>query len=57
MLYALCEQALGGRSYGNEALDISIRPFQAQDREVLHADTVAQKKCSRRWNKTSPRTG
>jgi ParB family chromosome partitioning protein len=42
MLYALCEQALG-RSYGNEALDISIRPFQAQDREVLHADTVAQK--------------
>jgi ParB family chromosome partitioning protein len=42
MLYALCEQALG-RSYNNEALDISIRPFQAQDREVLHADTVAQK--------------
>ena len=34
MLYALCEQALG-RSYNNEALDISIRPFQAQDREVL----------------------
>ncbi len=42
MLYALCEQALG-RSYNNEALDISIRPFEAQDREVLHADTVAQK--------------
>jgi ParB family chromosome partitioning protein len=42
MLYALCEQALG-RSYNNEALDISIRPFQAQNREVLHADTVAQK--------------
>ncbi|KEJ93652.1 chromosome partitioning protein, ParB family [Pseudosulfitobacter pseudonitzschiae] len=30
MLYALCEQALG-RSYNNEALDISIRPFQAQN--------------------------
>ncbi|MBO9448614.1 chromosome partitioning protein ParB, partial [Ruegeria sp. R14_0] len=42
MLYALCEQALG-RSYNNEALDISIRPFQAQNREVLHSDTVAQK--------------
>ena len=42
MLYALCEQALG-RSYNNEAIDISIRPFQAQNREVLHADTVAQK--------------
>ena len=42
MLYALCEQALG-RSYNNEALDVSIRPFQAQNREVLHADTVAQK--------------
>ncbi len=42
MLYALCEQALG-RSYNNEALDISIRPFQTQNREVLHADTVAQK--------------
>lgn len=42
MLYALCEQTLG-RSYNNEALDISIRPFQAQNREVLHADTVAQK--------------
>lgn len=42
MLYALCEQALG-RSYNNEALDISIRPFQAQNREVLHGDTVAQK--------------
>lgn len=42
MLYALCEQALG-RSYINEALDISIRPFQAQNCEVLHADTVAQK--------------
>lgn len=42
MLYALCEQTLG-RSYNNEALDVSIRPFQAQNREVLHADTVAQK--------------
>ncbi len=42
MLYALCEQALG-RSHNNEALDISIRPFQAQNREVLHPDTVAQK--------------
>ncbi len=42
MLYSLCEQALS-RSYNNEALDISIRPFQAQNREVLHADTVAQK--------------
>jgi ParB family transcriptional regulator, chromosome partitioning protein len=42
MLYAFCEQALG-RSYNNEALYISIRPFQAQNREVLHADTVAQK--------------
>lgn len=42
MLYALCEQALA-RSYNNEALDISIRPFQAQNREVLHVDTVAQK--------------
>ncbi|WP_417280587.1 ParB/RepB/Spo0J family partition protein [Celeribacter sp.] len=42
MLYALCEQALG-RSYNSEALDISIRPFQASSSEVLHADTVAQK--------------
>jgi ParB family chromosome partitioning protein len=42
MLYALCEQALG-RSYTNEALDLSIRAFQAQNREVLHPDTVAQK--------------
>ena len=34
------------RTHGSgarEALDISIRPFQAQNREVLHADTVAQK--------------
>jgi len=42
MLYALCEQALS-RSYGTEALNISISPFLAQNRETLHADTVAQK--------------
>ncbi len=42
MLYALCEQALS-RSYGTEALNISISPFLAQNREILHADTVAQK--------------
>ena len=42
MLYALCEQALS-RSYGTEALNISISPFLAQNREALHADTVAQK--------------
>ena len=42
MLYALCEQALS-RSYGTEALNISISPFLVQNRETLHADTVAQK--------------
>ena len=42
MLYALCEQALS-RSYGTEALNISISPFLAQNRETLHPDTVAQK--------------
>lgn len=42
MLYALCEQALS-RSYGTEALNTSISPFLAQNRETLHADTVAQK--------------
>ena len=42
MLYALCEQALS-RSYGTEALNISISPFLAQNRDTLHADTVAQK--------------
>jgi len=42
MLYALCEQALS-RSYGTEALNISISPFLAQNREFLHVDTVAQK--------------
>lgn len=42
MLYALCEQALS-RSYRTEALNISISPFLAQNRETLHADTVAQK--------------
>ena len=42
MLYALCEQALS-RSYGTEALNISVSPFLAQNRETLHADTVAQK--------------
>jgi ParB family chromosome partitioning protein len=42
MLYALCEQALS-RSYGTEALNISISPFLAQNRKTLHADTVAQK--------------
>ncbi|WP_420415694.1 ParB/RepB/Spo0J family partition protein [Marinovum algicola] len=42
ILYALCEQALG-RSYNNEALDISIRPFQASGHDVLHEGTVAQK--------------
>jgi ParB family transcriptional regulator, chromosome partitioning protein len=42
MLYALCEQALSW-SYGTEALNISISPFLAQNRETLHADTVAQK--------------
>ncbi len=42
MLYALCEQALS-HSYGTEALNISISPFLAQNREPLHADTVAQK--------------
>ena len=42
MLYALCEQALS-RSYGTDALNISISPFLAQNRETLHADTVAQK--------------
>ena len=42
MLYALCEQALS-RSYGTEALHISISPFLAQNRETLHVDTVAQK--------------
>ncbi|WP_282053174.1 ParB/RepB/Spo0J family partition protein [Phaeobacter inhibens] len=42
MLYALCEQVLS-RSYGTEALNISISPFLAQNRETLHADTVAQK--------------
>lgn len=42
MLYALCEQALS-RFYGTEALNISVSPFLAQNRETLHADTVAQK--------------
>ena len=42
MLYALCEQTLS-RSYGTEALNISISPFLAQNRETLHPDTVAQK--------------
>ncbi|MEP5771492.1 ParB/RepB/Spo0J family partition protein [Nisaea sp.] len=42
MLYALCEQALS-RSYGTEALNISVSPFLAHNRETLHADTVAQK--------------
>ena len=42
MLYALCEQALS-RSYGTEALNISVSPFLAQNREILHSDTVAQK--------------
>jgi len=38
----LCQQALP-RSYGTEALNISVSPFLAQNRETLHADTVAQK--------------
>ena len=42
MLYALCEQTLS-HSYGTEALNISISPFLAQNRETLHPDTVAQK--------------
>jgi ParB family chromosome partitioning protein len=42
MLYTLCEQALS-RSYGCEALNVSIDPFLAHNREVLHKDTVAQK--------------
>lgn len=42
MLYALCEQALSP-SYGTEALNISINPFLAQNRDMLHPDTVAQK--------------
>lgn len=42
MLYAFCEQALS-RSYGTEALNISGSPLQAQSRETLYADTVAQK--------------
>ena len=42
MLYALCEQALS-HSYGTEALNISISPFLAQNRETIYPDTVAQK--------------
>jgi len=42
MLYALCEQTLS-HSYGTEALNISISPFLAQNREMIHPDTVAQK--------------
>jgi len=42
MLYALCEQALS-HSYGTEALNISISPFLAQNRETIHPDSVAQK--------------
>jgi ParB family chromosome partitioning protein len=42
MLYALCEQTLS-HSYGTEALNISISPFLAQNRETLHPDSVAQK--------------
>ena len=42
MLYALCEQALS-HSYGTEALNISISPFLAQNRETIHPDTVAAK--------------
>lgn len=42
MLYTLCEQALS-RSYGCEALNVSIDPFLAHNREVLHKDTVADK--------------
>ena len=42
MLYTLCEQALS-HSYGTEALNISVTPFRAQNRAVLHPDTVAQK--------------
>ena len=42
MLYALCEQTLS-HSYGTEALNISISPFLAQNRETIHPDTVAQK--------------
>lgn len=37
MLYALREQTLG-LPYNNEALDISIRPFQVQNREALEQD-------------------
>lgn len=42
MLYTLCEQALS-HSYGTEALNVSVSPFLAQNRSVLHPDTVAQK--------------
>jgi ParB family chromosome partitioning protein len=42
MLYALCEQTLS-HSYGTEALNISISPFLAQNRETIHPDSVAQK--------------
>lgn len=42
MLYTLCEQALS-HSYGTEALNISVSPFRAQNRAVLHTDSVAQK--------------
>ena len=41
MLYALCEQTLS-HSYGTEALNISISPFLAQNRETIYPDTVAQ---------------
>jgi ParB family chromosome partitioning protein len=41
LLYALCEQAL---SQGNcEALNITIIPFLAPNRDNLHKDTVAEK--------------
>lgn len=41
LLYALCEQAL---SQGNcEALNVSINPFLASNRDSLHKETVADK--------------
>ena len=42
ILFSLCEQALS-HSYGTEALNVSVSPFRAKNRAVLHPDTVAQK--------------
>lgn len=42
MLYTLCQRALHG-PHGRDILDISIRPYYANNRDELVADSVAEK--------------